>query len=63
MGARITTFEEYKSEYKKSVDNPETFWAEIAANFTWKKKWDKVLEWDFVKPDVKWFIGGKLNIT
>ncbi|HTB08159.1 MAG TPA: acetate--CoA ligase [Bacteroidia bacterium] len=63
MAARITSFEEYNSEYKKSVDNPESFWAEIAENFTWKKKWDKVLEWDFVKPDVKWFLGGKLNIT
>ena len=63
MGARITTFEEYKTEYQKSIDNPEAFWTEIAENFTWKKKWDKVLEWDFVKPDVKWFIGGKLNIT
>ncbi len=54
---------EYDSEYKKSVEDPEAFWAEKAEAFRWKKKWDKVLEWDFEKPDVKWFVGGKLNIT
>ena len=63
MGARITSFEQYKQDYKRSIEDPESFWADIANEFTWKKKWDKVLEWDFKKPDVKWFIGGKLNIT
>lgn len=63
MSARINTFEQYLEEYKKSVDNPEDFWAEIAENFTWKKKWDKVLEWNFKEPNVKWFLGAKLNIT
>jgi acetyl-CoA synthetase len=60
---RIKNLEEYKSEYKKSVDNPEEFWAEKAENFTWKKKWNKVLEWNFKTADTKWFINGKLNIT
>jgi len=60
---RITSFEEYLSEYKKSIENPEQFWAEKAENFLWRKKWDKVLEWNFTEPNVKWFIGGKLNIT
>ncbi|MBI4930199.1 MAG: acetate--CoA ligase [Bacteroidetes bacterium] len=60
---RITSFEQYLSEYKKSVENPEQFWAEKAESFLWKKKWDKVLEWNFSEPNVKWFIGGKLNIT
>ncbi len=63
MSYRISSFEEYKSEYKKSVESPEQFWAEKAENFLWRKKWDKVLEWNFTEPDVKWFIGGKLNIT
>jgi len=63
MSARINTFEQYLEEYKKSVDQPESFWAEIAENFTWKKKWDKVLEWNFKEPNIKWFIGSKLNIT
>lgn len=53
----------YEEAYSKSTTNPEAFWAEIANQFQWKKKWDKVLEWDFHKPEVKWFLGGKLNIT
>ena len=60
---RIHNIEQYRLEYQKSVDSPEEFWAGKAENFLWKKKWNKVLEWDFKKPDVKWFIGGKLNIT
>jgi acetyl-CoA synthetase len=59
----IRSFNEYEKEYKRSVENPEAFWAEIADQFQWRKKWDKVLEWDFNKPEVKWFIGGKCNIT
>jgi acetyl-CoA synthetase len=61
--ARITSLEQYKNEYKKSVDNPEGFWAGIAEEFQWTKKWDKVLEWNFRTPEVKWFINGKFNIT
>ena len=60
---QISTTTDYQQEYKRSVENPEAFWAEVAQDFVWKKKWDKVLEWDFHKPEVKWFIGGKLNIT
>ena len=63
MPFRINTFEEYKSEYKKSIEHPEEFWQDKANAFTWRKKWDRVLEWDFSKPDVQWFINGKLNIT
>jgi len=63
MAFRIKTFEEYQSEYKRSIENPEDFWEEIAGNFDWKKKWDKVVEWNFSDPDVKWFINGKLNIS
>lgn len=60
---RIPDFATYQQTYQESIQNPEAFWAGIAEDFTWKKKWDKVLEWDFHKPEVKWFIGGKLNIT
>lgn len=63
MTLQIKNLEEYKLAYQKSVDNPEAFWAEQAETFTWQKKWNKVLDWDFRKPDVKWFIGGKMNIT
>ena len=60
---RINNFEEYQVAYKKSVENPEEFWGDIASQFTWQKPWDKVLEWDFEEPNVKWFVNGKLNIT
>ena len=60
---RILDFETYKKEYQKSIKNPEQFWEEKANNFLWEKKWDNVLSWDFSKPEVKWFEGGKLNIT
>lgn len=45
------------------MDDPEGFWAEVASNFSWRQKWDKVLEWNFREPNVTWFINGKLNIT
>lgn len=63
MTTRITSLEQYQAVYKESVQNPEAFWAAQAETFTWRKPWDKVLDWDFKKPDVKWFVGGKLNIT
>ncbi len=59
----VQSFEDYQKQYDKSIKEPEQFWAEVASEFVWKKKWDKVLEWDFHKPEVKWFIGGQLNIT
>ncbi|MCP3929435.1 MAG: acetate--CoA ligase [Bacteroidetes bacterium] len=63
MLLQIKSMEDYQNAYKKSVDDPEGFWAEQAESFSWHKKWDKVLDWDFRKPDVNWFVGGKLNIT
>src|ERR1044072_7513635 len=60
---QIKTADQYKTAYEKSVNDPEGFWAEIASTFYWRKKWDKVLEWDFKTPTIKWFAGGKLNIT
>ncbi len=63
MTLQIKSFEEYQKVYQRSVADPEAFWAEQAETFTWKKKWDKVLDWDFKGPDVKWFVNGKMNIT
>ncbi|MGA0557996.1 acetate--CoA ligase [Larkinella sp. VNQ87] len=63
MNFRIRTFEEYQEAYRYSVEDPEGFWAEIAQNFQWRKPWKKALQWNFEEPDVKWFEGGKLNIT
>ena len=60
----IKHLEEYYKIYLKSVREPEAFWEKIAEeNFTWYKKWDNVLEWDFKKPEIKWYQGAKLNIT
>ena len=60
----IKNLEEYYKVYRKSIREPELFWEEIAEeHFNWYKKWDKVLSWDFEKPEVKWFDGAKLNIT
>ncbi|MFY7670774.1 acetate--CoA ligase [Tenacibaculum sp. MEBiC06402] len=60
----IKNLEEYFQVYRRSVRNPENFWEEIAEeHFLWRKRWDKVLDWDFTKPEVKWFEGAELNIT
>ena len=63
MSKNINSVEQYKIEYAKSIENPEAFWEEKAEQFSWQKKWNKVLSWDFTKPEVSWFEGGKLNIT
>jgi acetyl-CoA synthetase len=60
---QITSLEQYNEQYRKSIDNPESFWADVAANFYWRKTWDKVLDWNFKEPKIEWFKGGKLNIT
>jgi len=60
---QLQTKEAYDKQYAESVDNPELFWSDIAGNFVWIRKWDKVLEWDFKTADIKWFINARLNIT
>ncbi len=56
--------EQYETMYKQSVEDPDRFWAAQAEDLlTWSKKWDKVQEWDFHTADIKWFEGGKLNVT
>ncbi|TAE43493.1 MAG: acetate--CoA ligase, partial [Cytophagales bacterium] len=63
MPNQINSLYEYLEAYKKSTENPEEFWGNIAESFYWRKKWDKVLEWNFDEPNIQWFINGKLNIT
>ncbi len=63
MTLQIKSIEQYHEAYKKSVDDPEGFWAEQAETFTWHQKWHTVLKNDFITPDVRWFEGGKMNIT
>lgn len=60
---KITSHEEYNLAYSKSVENPEGFWGDIASHFTWHKKWDSVLNWNFQIPTIEWFKGGQLNVS
>lgn len=60
---QIKSLEDYQKKYKESIEAPEKFWADVAENFYWRKKWDKVLEWNFTEPKVEWFKGAKLNVT
>jgi acetyl-CoA synthetase len=61
---QIESLEQYFQVYNESVQNPEQFWGQLARdNFQWHKTWDRVLDWDFHKPEVKWFDGAQLNIT
>ena len=60
---QIKSLEQYNQDYKKSVENPNDFWSNIAEHFIWRKKWDSVLNWNFTEPKIEWFAGGKLNIT
>lgn len=63
MNFKIKSFDDYKKAYDHSVNDPEGFWADIASNFYWRKKWQNVLSWDFKEADIRWFEQGKLNIT
>ena len=63
MSAYIRSLEEYQKFYQRSISDPEGFWGELAEQIDWYKKWDKVLEWDFNKPEIKWFAGGRLNAS
>jgi acetyl-CoA synthetase len=60
---QVQTAAEYEAAYARAMENPEGFWAEIAATFRWKKPWKTVLDWEFRSPSVRWFDGGTLNIT
>ena len=63
MDFKVSSLEDYKATYKRSVEDPEAFWDDIANHYQWRQKWDKTLEWDFETPSVKWFLNGKMNIT
>jgi acetyl-CoA synthetase len=58
--AHIKSLEQYEAMYKESIEDPEKFWAGVASDLHWFKKWDKVLDWDL--PWAKWFVGGKTNL-
>ncbi len=60
---QINSLEQYHADYKKAAEEPEAFWGNVAENFYWRKKHDKVLDWNFTEPKIEWFAGAKLNIT
>ena len=61
--ALIGSLDQYRDLYEKSISDPDTFWSEVADRITWYKKWDTVREFDFVKGNIKWFDGAKLNVS
>ncbi|HSR36992.1 MAG TPA: acetate--CoA ligase [Desulfurivibrionaceae bacterium] len=62
--AAVKSMAEYEAHYKRSMDDPEGFWADRATELiTWDKKWSKVLDADMHKPEIKWFVDGKLNVS
>src|SRR5215207_3005570 len=60
---QIKSAEDYHQQYRQSIEDPEAFWGGVANNFHWRRKWDKVLEWNFTEPKIEWFAGARLNIT
>ena len=61
--ARINSLEQYEKLYNESVEDPAGFWGQVADRLDWTKKWEKVVQYDFVKANIKWFEGGKLNVS
>src|SRR6187402_401318 len=58
--AHIRSREEYEAMYKRSIEDPDAFWAEAASELEWFAPWSKVLEWNV--PHAQWFVDGKLNL-
>lgn len=61
--AHVKSFAEYSRLYKRSVEDPEGFWAERAEELSWFKKWERVLDYDFRQAKIRWFEGGKMNVS
>ena len=60
---QLKTNESFREAHKKSIENPQAFWGEIASTFKWQQPWEEVLRYDWSVPKTAWFLGGKLNIT
>ncbi len=63
MLPQIKNLDEYRQQYQASVDDPQRFWGNIGAHFSWQRTWDKVLDWNFQEPTIRWYDGAQLNIT
>ena len=53
----------YLKMYQESVEDPEGFWDKQADRLDWFKKWDRTLDWDYNKAYIRWYEGGKLNVS
>jgi len=53
----------YLKMYQESVDDPKAFWDKQAERLDWFKKWDNTLDWDFNDAHIRWYEGGKLNVS
>jgi acetyl-CoA synthetase len=60
-GAHVKSMDDYRRMYKRSIEDPEGFWADIAGAFRWTRPWDRVLDWRL--PDAKWYVGGRINVA
>ncbi len=60
---QVRTYDQYHIAYQAAANDPEAFWSGVAEHFRWKRKWDRVLEWNFEEPRIEWFKGAQLNIT
>lgn len=61
--AHIKGIREYETLYRESMEDPDGFWGRMAEILEWSRRWDRVCEWDFLKPSVKWYINGRLNVS
>jgi acetyl-CoA synthetase len=61
--ALIKSLDQYQAEYKRSIEDPTAFWAEVAERITWYKKWDQVMDCDLAAAEIKFFSGAKLNVS
>jgi len=61
--AHVKNMDQYQSEYNQSIGDRNAFWAEKAERISWVKKWDSIGEFDYVNANIKWFEGGKLNVS
>src|SRR3984893_9410400 len=59
--AHVKSLEEYESLYRRSIQDPDSFWAEIARDLHWFTPWTRVLDWQ--PPSARWFVGGKINLS
>ena len=63
VNAHINSLDKYNEMYNKSIEDPDSFWSDIAKRITWYKPWEKVRDFNFQNGEIKWFENGKLNVS